>query len=132
MSDPNKAVDKTSTLHEVASAGLSKAVRAKRSRLEDCSALPGLPAPKRRTAPACGGEAAIVDDHGDAPAGPVPGDISDNDDAGATDAVADVNAADWIAEEEVFLDDDDLEFEWEDSIDDDANEGSVCFLGAFE
>eukprot|EP00892_Ulva_mutabilis_P007434 jgi/Ulvmu1/5062/UM021_0079.1 len=124
MSDTNKSTDKAFTLHEVASAGLTKAVKAKRSRLEDCTALPGLPAPKRRAAPACGGSAAIADVHGDAPTGPMTGDASDVEVAMAADAVADVNAANWIAEEEPFPDGDDHEFEWEDGDHEDANDGS--------
>lgn len=126
MSNSNENCNAPVTLHEIASAGLSKAVRAKRSRLEDCSALPGLPAPKRRSAPACGGKGAVADYHGDAPSGPVAGHDSDDEGARATDSVADVNAADWIAEDEsAIFEDYDLEFEWEDGSNDDGTDGLV-------
>lgn len=125
MVDGQDEASKTFTLHEVATVGLSKAVRAKRARTE-CTTVSGLPPPKRQAAPVCGGQAAILDEEREVRAGEENQSVSGDECAETTDAVADVNAADWIAEEEPDdADNDDLEFEWEDDAYEDENDGTV-------
>lgn len=125
MGEWRDEASKTFTLHEVATVGLSKAVRAKRARTQFTS-VSGLPPPKRQAAPVCGGQAAILDEEREVRGGEERRSVSDDLRAEATDAVADVNAADWIAEEEPdYAEDDGLEFEWEDAAYEYEDDGMV-------
>ena len=122
QNDTNQAL----TLHDVAAAGVSKAVRGKRARSEYV-AVPGLPAPKRQAAPLCGVQAAVLDEEREVCGGEETQCVSDDEFAAAEmDAVADVNAGDWIAEEENDIEHDNIEFEWEDDTFDNENDGTVC------